>query len=53
MALLKMSRAVVGENDLDHDRDIAGYGAIAGACAVAAGDAEMDALQEHVGGDSE
>jgi len=40
MALLKISRGGVGEYDLDHDRDLVGYGGIAGACAVREGDAE-------------
>lgn len=40
MALLKMSRAGVGSYDVDHDRDLAGYGAIAAACEVAAGTAD-------------
>ena len=44
MALLKMSRAAVGSYDLDHDRDLAGYGTIAAACAVANGTADEDAL---------
>jgi len=51
MELAKMSRAVVGDYDLDHDRDIAGYASIAAACAVASGDAALDDLQEHAGGD--
>jgi len=49
MELVKMSRAVVGEYDIDHDRDIAGYASIAAACAVASGAAELDDLQEHAG----
>jgi nucleoside 2-deoxyribosyltransferase len=44
MALLKMSRAAVGSYDVDHDRDLAGYGTIAAACAVANGTADADAL---------
>lgn len=53
MELVKMSRAVVGEYDLDHDRDIAGYASIAAACAVAEGQADLDDLQEHAGGADE
>lgn len=48
MALLKMSRAATGEEDIDHDRDIAGYGSISGACQVARGDADIEDLQEYV-----
>lgn len=44
MTLLKMSRAAVGSYDVDHDRDLAGYGAIAAACAVADGTADPDDL---------
>lgn len=44
MALLKMSRAAVGEYDIDHDRDIVGYGGIAGACSVREGHADEDDL---------
>lgn len=51
MELVKMSRAVVGEYDLDHDRDIAGYASIAAACAVANGEADIDDLQEHAEND--
>ena len=32
MGLLKTSRGAVGESDPDHDRDVAGYAAIALAC---------------------
>jgi len=32
MQLLKLSRAVIGESTLDHDRDVTGYGGIATAC---------------------
>jgi len=32
MELLKLSRACVGEYDVDHDRDVAGYASIAAAC---------------------
>ena len=51
MELVKMSRAVVGEYDVDHDRDIAGYASIAAACAVADGQADVEDIQEHAGGD--
>jgi hypothetical protein len=44
MALLKMSRAAIGEYDLDHDRDLADYGAIAAACEADDGDADPDDL---------
>lgn len=44
MVLLKMSRAAVGEYDLDHDRDIVGYGGIAGSSAVCEGDADESEL---------
>lgn len=40
MILLKMSRGGMGEFDLDHDRDTAGYGAIAAACSVREGKAD-------------
>jgi len=45
MVLLKMSRAGVGEYDVDHDRDIIGYGGIAGACAVREGQANASELR--------
>jgi len=32
MALLKLSRTAVGDYDVDHDRDVAGYAGIAAAC---------------------
>ena len=32
MELLKLSRAVIGQSELDHDRDVTGYGGIATAC---------------------
>jgi len=34
MAMLKMSRHVIGTPDMDHMRDIAGYAGIGGACLV-------------------
>jgi len=45
MALLKMSRAGIGEYDVDHDRDIVGYGGIAAACEVYEGNADEDSLR--------
>ena len=45
MTLLKHSRACVGEYDIDHDRDVAGYAGIAAACEVAAGNADRDDLE--------
>jgi hypothetical protein len=45
MPLLKMSRACVGEYDVDHDRDVAGYAGIAAACEVADGNADADELE--------
>lgn len=45
MVLAKLSRAAVGDYDIDHDRDISGYGSIAGACAVVAGEAEEDEIE--------
>jgi len=45
MELLKQSRACVGEYDIDHDRDVAGYAGIAAACEVAAGNADRDDLE--------
>ena len=44
MALLKMSRSAVGEHDIDHDRDIAGYAGIASACEFLNGDVTEDEL---------
>jgi len=40
MTLVKHSRGAVGSYDVDHDRDVAGYAAIAAACEVRAGVAE-------------
>jgi nucleoside 2-deoxyribosyltransferase len=48
MAMLKMSRSAVGTEDVDHDRDIAGYGSISAACQVDRGEATRDELQEYV-----
>jgi nucleoside 2-deoxyribosyltransferase len=53
MELLKLSRGAVGETDLDHDRDVAGYAAIAAACEVAVGDAALDDLTVADGGGGE
>jgi hypothetical protein len=44
MALLKMSRSAVGEHDIDHDRDVAGYAGIASACEFLNGDVTADEL---------
>jgi len=44
MALLKISRDAEGEYSIDTDRDIAGYGGIAAACAVHQGQADKDDL---------
>jgi hypothetical protein len=44
MALLKMSRAGIGSYDIDHDRDIIGYGGIAAACEVFEGNADEQDL---------
>lgn len=41
MPLVKMSRTAVGSYDVDHDRDVAGYAAIAAACEVADGNADL------------
>jgi hypothetical protein len=46
MTLVKHSRGAVGVYDVDHDRDVAGYAAIAAACEVAAGVADTADLQE-------
>ena len=45
MELLKLSRACVGNYDIDHDRDVAGYAGIAAACEVEAGNADADELE--------
>lgn len=56
MGLLKMSRHTVGEFDVDHLRDTAGYAGIGAACAVDRGDAEFGELARgsyedaHLGG---
>jgi hypothetical protein len=47
MGLLKMSRAAVGEFDVDHLRDVCGYAAIGNACAVDRGDASESDLSEY------
>jgi len=44
MAVVKMSRHVVGDKDIEHLRDVAGYSGIGGACMVADGDAEPEDL---------
>jgi hypothetical protein len=45
MGLVKMSRHSTGEKDVDHMRDIAGYGGIGGACMVAQGEADLEQIQ--------
>lgn len=45
MAMLKMSRNAVGEFDIDHPRDVAGYAGIGAACSVKRGWADEDDLQ--------
>lgn len=37
MGLLKMSRTAIGDYDVDHDRDLAGYAGIAAACEYSRG----------------
>jgi hypothetical protein len=49
MGLVKMSRNAVGEFDIDHPRDIAGYAGIGGACKVAEGEASV----EEISGDTD
>jgi len=44
MELLKLSRACVGEYDIDHDRDVAGYASIAAACELQRGNITEDSL---------
>ncbi|PHQ43911.1 hypothetical protein Z052_01875 [Halorubrum sp. C191] len=44
MAILKMSRNAVGEYDIDHPRDVAGYAGIAAACQVKRGETDPDDL---------
>jgi hypothetical protein len=44
MTQLKISRGAVGTREIDHDRDVAGYSAIAAACEVAAENASEDDL---------
>lgn len=45
MGLLKMSRHAVGGRDMDHMRDIAGYGGIGGACLVDRGAADLSQIE--------
>ncbi len=47
MTQLKLSRNSVGDFDVDHLRDVAGYASIGAACAVDRGDANLDELQVH------
>ncbi len=44
MSVVKMSRHSTGEKDIDHMRDIAGYGGIGGACLVADGEADVEQI---------
>lgn len=44
MGILKMSRTSVGEYDVDHDRDVAGYAGIAAACEVSRGNSDASEL---------
>lgn len=41
MAVLKLSRTAVGDYDIDHDRDVAGYAGIAAACEHMRGNADQ------------
>lgn len=50
MILHKHSRACIGEYDIDHDRDVAGYAGIAAACEVAHGEGDESELE--VSGDA-
>lgn len=45
MAIVKMSRHGVGDKDVDHMRDIAGYGGIGAACMVYHGDADVSDVE--------
>jgi len=42
MQLVKLSRGAVGEYDVDHDRDVAGYAGIAAACETVDGNADVE-----------
>ena len=53
MAMLKMSRNAVGEFDIDHPRDVAGYAGIGAACSVKRGWADEDDLEVADYGDHE
>ena len=46
MELLKLSRGAVGEYDLDHDRDVAGYAGIAAACEIYDGNAPVEEVTD-------
>lgn len=48
MPLVKMSRTAVGEFDVDHDRDVAGYAAIAAACAHERGLTTAEEMTEYL-----
>lgn len=45
MGLLKMSRHAVGEKDVDHMRDVAGYAGIGVACMVYQGEAQPEEIE--------
>jgi len=50
MGILKISRTAVGDYDVDHDRDIAGYAGIAAACEHMRGNVDqltVDDVGEH------
>jgi len=53
MAILKMSRNAVGEYDIDHPRDIAGYAGIGAACQVRRGETPFADLTVSDYGDHE
>lgn len=53
MAILKMSRTSVGDYDVDHDRDMAGYAGIAAACEFFRGNVLEDDLTVSDYGDHE
>lgn len=46
MQLVKLSRGAVGEYDVDHDRDVAGYAGIAAACEVFDGNAPLEEIHD-------
>jgi hypothetical protein len=46
MQLVKMSRGAIGEYDVDHDRDSAGYAGIAAACEAVRGNAPLEEFDD-------